>query len=73
MTLGHARETVPASSLEGETGHGPQARKGMSVVLIDQHDPDPALLQSIVSGRIARSPGRCSGQSRGPARCFPFA
>jgi DNA-binding NarL/FixJ family response regulator len=36
MTLGHARETVPASSLEGETGHGPQARKGMSVVLIDQ-------------------------------------
>ena len=36
MTLGHARETVPSSSLEGETGHGPQARKGMSVVLIDQ-------------------------------------
>ena len=36
MTSGHARETVPSSSLEGETGHGPQARKGMSVVLIDQ-------------------------------------
>jgi DNA-binding NarL/FixJ family response regulator len=36
MTLSHARETVPSSSLEGETGHGPQARKGMSVVLIDQ-------------------------------------
>jgi DNA-binding NarL/FixJ family response regulator len=36
MILSHARETVPSSSLEGETGHGPQARKGMSVVLIDQ-------------------------------------
>ena len=36
MTSGHARETVPSSSLEGDTGHGPQARKGMSVVLIDQ-------------------------------------
>ena len=36
MTLSHARETVPSSSLKGETGHGPQARKGMSIVLIDQ-------------------------------------
>ena len=34
MTLGHARETVPSSGPEGECGHGPQARKGMSVVLI---------------------------------------
>jgi DNA-binding NarL/FixJ family response regulator len=34
MTSGHARETVPSSGSEGESGHGPQARKGMSVVLI---------------------------------------
>jgi DNA-binding NarL/FixJ family response regulator len=33
--LGHARETMPSSSSEGEAGHGPQSRKGMSVVLID--------------------------------------
>ena len=73
MILSHARETVPSSSLEGETGHGPQARKGMSVVLIDQHDPDPALPQSIVSGGIAQSPGRRRGQTGGPARCVPIA
>jgi DNA-binding NarL/FixJ family response regulator len=36
MTLGHARGTVPSPGSEGTTGHGPQARKGMSVVLIDQ-------------------------------------
>ena len=36
MTSGHARETVPSSGSEGESGHGPQARKGMSVVLIDR-------------------------------------
>ena len=36
MTLGHARETVPSSSSEGETSNGPQDGKGMSVVLIDR-------------------------------------
>src|SRR5919106_5540652 len=36
VTLGHARETVPSSGSEGESGHGPQGRKGMSVVLIDR-------------------------------------
>jgi DNA-binding NarL/FixJ family response regulator len=36
MTSGHARESMPSSGSEGESGHGPQARKGMSVVLIDR-------------------------------------
>jgi DNA-binding NarL/FixJ family response regulator len=36
MTLGHARETVPSSSSEGETSNGPQDAKGISVVLIDR-------------------------------------
>jgi DNA-binding NarL/FixJ family response regulator len=34
VTLAHARETLPSSTSEGETAHGPQARKGMSIVLI---------------------------------------
>jgi DNA-binding NarL/FixJ family response regulator len=36
VTSGHAPETVPSSSSEDETGHRPQARRGMSVVLIDR-------------------------------------
>ena len=36
MTSGHARDTMPSSSSEDELGHRPQARKGMSIVLIDQ-------------------------------------
>jgi DNA-binding NarL/FixJ family response regulator len=35
MASGHARETVPSSSSEGETSNGPQGGKGISVVLID--------------------------------------
>jgi DNA-binding NarL/FixJ family response regulator len=34
VTLAHARETLPSSTSEGETAHGPQARKGMAIVLI---------------------------------------
>jgi DNA-binding NarL/FixJ family response regulator len=37
MPLSHARETVPSSGSEAESGHGPQAKKGMSVVLIARH------------------------------------
>jgi DNA-binding NarL/FixJ family response regulator len=36
MTSDHARESVPSSSSEDDTGHRPQAKKGMSVVLIDR-------------------------------------
>ena len=36
MTLSHARETVPSSSLEGETGHSRQLGTGVSIVLIDR-------------------------------------
>jgi DNA-binding NarL/FixJ family response regulator len=36
VTLDHAREPVPSLTPEGEAGHGPQTRKGMSVVPIDQ-------------------------------------
>ena len=34
MTVAPARETLPSSTSEGETAHGPQARKGMAIVLI---------------------------------------
>jgi hypothetical protein len=34
VNLAHARETLPSSTSEGETAHGPQARKGMAIVLI---------------------------------------
>jgi DNA-binding NarL/FixJ family response regulator len=34
VTFSHARETAPPVTSEGETAHGPQARKGLSIVLI---------------------------------------
>jgi DNA-binding NarL/FixJ family response regulator len=34
VILAHACETLPSATLEGETAHGPQARKGRLIVLI---------------------------------------